>query len=169
LDSDDTRPAASLLPLLDQACRTPRGKRDRADDIEMAGFVSRSITEADERIYEELLLKPLGATRCCNNSRSKSCAVRNATTGSGNSSHRASDRGRAGSAVARRPEVGACLQGTGRQAAALASGPLREFRNMGGDVHHQPVPEARASGIQRARRALAPERLLKVCCRSPSY
>ena len=24
------------------------GKRDRADDIEMAGFVSRSITEADE-------------------------------------------------------------------------------------------------------------------------
>ena len=24
------------------------GKRDRADDIEMAGFVSRSISEADE-------------------------------------------------------------------------------------------------------------------------
>ena len=55
-------------------------------------------------------------------------------------------RGRTGPAVARRPEVGACLQRAGRQVAAAASRTHRELRNIAGNVHHEPVPEARASG-----------------------
>ena len=55
-------------------------------------------------------------------------------------------RGRTGSAVARRPEVGACLQRAGRQVAAAASRPLCEFRNIGGNLHHE-AAETRSRSV----------------------
>jgi hypothetical protein len=53
-------------------------------------------------------------------------------------------RGRAGAAIAGRAEIGAGLQRARRQRAARAARALRELAHIRRNVHHQPVPEARA-------------------------
>src|SRR6516165_3658187 len=66
------------------------------------------------------------------------------------------------SAIAGRTEVRACLQCPGRQFAVGTAGTLRKLAFAGGNIHHQPMPEARAGRcvrvVARDREALGPLR-----------
>src|SRR5215204_3109249 len=53
--------------------------------------------------------------------------------------------GRAWAAIARLAEISACLQRARWQVAARTTRALGKFAHIRRDVHHQPVPEARAS------------------------
>jgi hypothetical protein len=53
--------------------------------------------------------------------------------------------GRARAAIAGRAKIGARLQSARRQLAAGISSALGELAHSRRDIHHQPVPEARAS------------------------